>query len=373
MTKLKQILFLVIVSLVVLGGASVVMAQSYFEPINLRTAGLSINLTEANSVPSYYNQSNWYPQVNPVSGNTFLVFAGNYYYDNYSNNDYAYYAWQGGEENNYNWQQIRTGDILYFSTYTDQAPGCGLSINFTDNSWLSTDYKDQDGVEAKNSNFRSEGKWYQRRVDLSNLAGKTIRNLALVQENNRYSGESFRCYFDKIEIVNNNYQTVYYNQQPAYYNTQPIYYTYTPTPNYSNQNYNYNRNTTDYRHYYDQNNRSYQAGTNGYGRYFGRHQDTRVQAVYNNPQQPVCRDSDGGNNALVSGTADNRVNGVGSYVQDTCISKDLVGYNNWQYNEKTSCYGSNCFVKEGYCNGTSVTNVMVSCAYGCQSGACLSR
>ncbi|MFA5047943.1 MAG: hypothetical protein WC516_02785 [Patescibacteria group bacterium] len=348
MTKLKQIIFVVFFIFLALGGVATARAQNYFESISLRLAGLSINLAETNSAPSYYSQSSWCPQVAPVSGNTFLIFSGNYYYNNYSNNDYAYYAWQGGEENNYSWQQIKYGDVLYFWTYTDHAPGCGLSIKFTDNSWLSIDYKDQDGVEAKNSNFRAEGKWYERRIDLSNLAGKTIKNLSLVQENNRYGEEIFRCYFDGIKIINNNPQPVYYNLD-------------------SNQ-----RRIAEYRYHQGQNYYNYQRGVTNPGRHPILPTSARVEAVYNNPQ-PVCVDSDGGKNSAIYGATDNRVNSIGSYVQDTCVSKDLIGYNSWQYNERSSCYGLNCFVKEGYCNGNNVTNAMMSCAYGCQNGACLNR
>ncbi|MEK6875209.1 MAG: hypothetical protein AABX30_00840 [Nanoarchaeota archaeon] len=146
-------------------------------------------------------------QVTPVNGEYFLIFFGRY--TNHPGNDYAYYSWQGGEENNYADYEIKQEDILSFSTYTKSgSPGCGIDIRFKksgDQPGFDLRTKnpiDQNGKKANEGNSESIGKWHKRTIVLpSDTVGRKINKINLAQIEDKDSG-TFECYFDDIKITN---------------------------------------------------------------------------------------------------------------------------------------------------------------------------
>ena len=281
-------------ALIVLTAGSVGAASFSFWRINSwRVSG--VDLKEVYSLGSRVGDFGTYATTTPIGGGKFLVFSG--WLNGYSGDafDYraAFYTFSGGEENSYRDYVIQRGDQLAFSTFTAYDPGCGLDIEFTDGTQAGWNYYDQNGYALKDANSGAKGKWYERRVDLSNLSGKKIKNIVLAMEAHQDYAEYFECYFDGLRI---------YNATPS---------------------------------------------------------------------QPVCSDSDGGLDIYNRGLTDNRVNGIGSYNQDTCLSLDKVGTRLWKYNAVYSCSGSNCYIQEGYCNGKEVTNKTVRCVNGCYNGACV--
>ena len=78
----------------------------------------------------------------------------------------------------------------------------------------------------------------------------------------------------------------------------------------------------------------------------------------------VCTDSDGGINIDVAGLTDGRVNGIGSYFNDSS-----VGANGG------ACSGDSCTgVAEGYCSNGQVTNYVYQCPSGYSvNGACATK
>ncbi len=91
-----------------------------------------------------------------------------------------------------------------------------------------------------------------------------------------------------------------------------------------------------------------------------------------------CRDSDAnttypdGRNIFVKSTADNRINEIGSYYEDTCLFKNQTGPRSWQYVKVDSCEGENCIMQEGFCSNGKVNNLAHICPEGliCRKGAC---
>jgi len=83
-----------------------------------------------------------------------------------------------------------------------------------------------------------------------------------------------------------------------------------------------------------------------------------------------CSDSDGGKSYYDKGIADSRLNGIGSYFEDVCLSKDQINSSAWQYNEVEACSGDNCYLQEGLCKDDSVSNIAYSCQNGCENGMC---
>ena len=79
------------------------------------------------------------------------------------------------------------------------------------------------------------------------------------------------------------------------------------------------------------------------------------------PVTAQCTDSDGGVNVNVAGLTDGRVNGLGSYFNDSS-----VGTNGG------ACSGTDCTgVAEGYCSNNAVTNYVYQCPSGYSvNGAC---
>ena len=145
--------------------------------------------------------------ITPKEGDSFLVFYGKYT-DSIWPNDYAYYPWIRSEEYNYKDYIVKQGDVLSFWTYTlEVVEGfipCGVEIDFTDGNTLRKappGHKDQDGILVVSGNLKSNNAWYQRRIDISDMAGKTIKDgIKLVQEYNKDSGVQFKCLFDSIRI-----------------------------------------------------------------------------------------------------------------------------------------------------------------------------
>ena len=78
-----------------------------------------------------------------------------------------------------------------------------------------------------------------------------------------------------------------------------------------------------------------------------------------------CTDSDGGQNPNVAGLTDGRVNGIGSYFNDSSVASN-----------GSQCSGDSCTsVAEGYCTSDGkVTNTLMSCSTGYSvNGACAPR
>lgn len=179
--------------------ALAVQAADFFA-INNYSSGIDAQLVQISSATVFQNgNNNSALTVYPLSGSSMLRFNGSY--NSSGGNDYAYWTWRGGEENNYQNYQIRSGDVLAFSTLAGSAPGCGVDIDFTDGSHLRWNHYDQDGISILLPNPRAFKQWQERRTSLSDLAGKTIASLNLAQENEQPAGASFECYFDNIRIV----------------------------------------------------------------------------------------------------------------------------------------------------------------------------
>ncbi len=87
-------------------------------------------------------------------------------------------------------------------------------------------------------------------------------------------------------------------------------------------------------------------------------------SIVTEPKVATCTDSDGGININVAGLTDGRVNGIGSYFNDSS-----VGANGG------SCSGDSCTgVAEGYCSNGAVTNYVYQCSSGYSAnGACATR
>ena len=91
----------------------------------------------------------------------------------------------------------------------------------------------------------------------------------------------------------------------------------------------------------------------------------------------ICMDTDGGKNIYTKGDALVKKDGeVLRGASDHCVFKDKDG-NIWP--EKTSCYGENCFIREGYCyyeekqenKGWIGSSELIPCQNGCDDGACI--
>src|SRR3989338_349261 len=125
---------------------------------------------------------------------------------------------------------------------------------------------------------------------------------------------------------------------------------------------------------------------NLFNKLFGRQSDSKTDITGFAPQVgtaysigPICNDSDSnstypnGLNYYKKGLADGRVNGIGSWYEDICLYLNQTGPRSWQYVRVDGCSGSNCNLQEGYCSGTSVTNIAYKCPYGCTGAACAPR
>ncbi|MEK6934205.1 MAG: hypothetical protein AABW75_05005 [Nanoarchaeota archaeon] len=92
-----------------------------------------------------------------------------------------------------------------------------------------------------------------------------------------------------------------------------------------------------------------------------------------------CKDSDAnvnypdGKNYYKQGFADDRVNSIGSYYNDTCLLRNQTGPSSWQYIKVSSCSGSNCNLQEGFCSNGKVSNIAYSCPNGCEGGVCVKK
>ncbi len=93
-----------------------------------------------------------------------------------------------------------------------------------------------------------------------------------------------------------------------------------------------------------------------------------------------CTDPDNGLNYLKKSTADDRVNGIGSWWEDTCLLRVPCepgdpGFGPLgsclKYTRVDECSGPLCNLQEGYCTGGKSSNIAFSCEYGCRKGACL--
>ncbi len=81
------------------------------------------------------------------------------------------------------------------------------------------------------------------------------------------------------------------------------------------------------------------------------------------PPPSSCRDSDNGKEIYVTGLADGRVNGVGTYFNDVCVASN-----------GGQCSGANCTgVAEGFCGPNGVSNIVMQCpvTHLCQTGRCV--
>ena len=84
----------------------------------------------------------------------------------------------------------------------------------------------------------------------------------------------------------------------------------------------------------------------------------------------TCTDSDGGKDYYVKGIADARVNGIGNFGEDRCSSYE--GGKGGLESIVESCSGSNCYLTEGYCEGSNpLYESWISCTNGCKDGACM--
>ncbi|VVB99999.1 Tk-subtilisin [uncultured archaeon] len=95
--------------------------------------------------------------------------------------------------------------------------------------------------------------------------------------------------------------------------------------------------------------------------------------------KPPCKDSDGGLNYYEKGTADDRINGIGSRWDDTCRLRSPCkegdpGYGLFGicavYSRVDECSGDSCNLQEGYCKNGKATNQPYYCEFGCSNGAC---
>ncbi|MEK6875186.1 MAG: hypothetical protein AABX30_00725 [Nanoarchaeota archaeon] len=141
-------------------------------------------------------------RIKPISGNKFFVFYGVYTKNLslLSTDDNSYSTWKNGEDSNYEGYKVQDGDILSFLEYVINIPGCGMEIDFTDGTHLRWTHKDQNNYYAQRTNPNAHGKWYQRRVDISDMKGKTVKAISFVQEADRSEGDFFECYFDDVKI-----------------------------------------------------------------------------------------------------------------------------------------------------------------------------
>ncbi len=86
-----------------------------------------------------------------------------------------------------------------------------------------------------------------------------------------------------------------------------------------------------------------------------------AQAQNNTTTSSSCTDSDGGDNIYVAGLTDGRVNGIGSYFNDVCVTSQ----------GGAGCSGSTCTaVAEGLCDANGVTNQLRQCPNLCSNGQC---
>lgn len=79
-----------------------------------------------------------------------------------------------------------------------------------------------------------------------------------------------------------------------------------------------------------------------------------------------CMDSDGGKEATLQGQTSLTVNGMqyATYI-DTCID---TGFSSLQIQ---SCSGSNCYVRDHYCQDGKRGYTHILCPQGCEDGACI--
>ena len=93
-----------------------------------------------------------------------------------------------------------------------------------------------------------------------------------------------------------------------------------------------------------------------------------------------CSDLDGGLNYLEKSTADDRINGVGNWHEDTCLlrvpcKEGDPGYGSpgscLIYTKVDECSGDLCNLQEGYCTGGKSSNIAVTCQNGCRNGTCM--
>ncbi|MEK6875668.1 MAG: choice-of-anchor Q domain-containing protein, partial [Nanoarchaeota archaeon] len=181
-----------------------------FKSIKVLNRGFSsITMEELSSWTSSYGL-----EIKPVAGEKFIGFKGVYGSNPlpWSTNDFAYYTWENGEDSNYKDYIVNRGDVLSFYTLTPEHydyknerdyHGCGIEIDFTDGTNLrKTWYKDQDNYRSNFENLNSLGKWYLRKIDINNMAEKTIKKISLVNEYDKEKDSQFECYFDNIKIIN---------------------------------------------------------------------------------------------------------------------------------------------------------------------------
>ena len=146
--------------------------------------------------------------IKPEDGTNFLVFFG--HYTDHPGNDFAYFSWSGGEENNFLDYEIKQGDVLSFWAYTKPgSPGCGIDIQFkktaTEKAFdlRTKNPVDQDGKKANAGNPKSNGLWYKRTIILPNdTVGRKINRINLAQIEDKDKGATFECSFDAIKITN---------------------------------------------------------------------------------------------------------------------------------------------------------------------------
>ncbi|MBR9702361.1 hypothetical protein GOV13_05570 [Candidatus Pacearchaeota archaeon] len=83
-----------------------------------------------------------------------------------------------------------------------------------------------------------------------------------------------------------------------------------------------------------------------------------------------CIDSDGGKEYYIKSYAITSQDSTTLYIQED-VCAELKGEN--IVIGHGSCYGSNCYVREGYCDDNIAKHVDFKCLNGCKNGACLEK
>lgn len=137
--------------------------------------------------------------VTPLAENYMIKFIGTI---GSTSNPYAYYRiYEGGTTDYFDNYVVQDGDFLTFFVNNYDTPGVGLEINFTDSSVLRWTHDDQDAIDVQLENTEANGYWYWRYVDISDMAGKTVNYISVVQEDPTPTvSDSWIGYFNGITI-----------------------------------------------------------------------------------------------------------------------------------------------------------------------------
>ncbi|MEK6875714.1 MAG: S8 family serine peptidase [Nanoarchaeota archaeon] len=170
--------------------------EQIFTPILAYSRDINANLREVTRTSGKY------------IGTKYMVFSGSYTTNNDPTYDFAYYTWENGEDSNKAGYVVKQEDVLQFDTSYNSADGkkgCGIEIDFVggDNLRL-TKHKDQNDSAANKENPGSAGVMYRRLVNISDMAGKTIKRIDVAYTYDRTLAGStgkFYCQFDNIKII----------------------------------------------------------------------------------------------------------------------------------------------------------------------------